>query len=369
MIRIGIAGVGAIAKAYIELIAQGKINGKLCAMSSRSLSNMQAIVEQYGLQDVTLYTDYSALLVSGKIDIVLICTPHELHPDMAVQAIAHGIHPLIEKPLGVNGGQAQRLLAAAQANPQICCGVLYCRRMSPAFRYVKGLIDQGKIGSLKRANWMVTNLYRTDAYHCSGDWRGTYRGEGGGVLMTQASHQLDLYLWLCGMPCRVHAFCRSVERKIEVENEAVIYMEFANGASGQFIASSHEFPGSNRLELSGDGGQIIVEDDSRVTCTLLKLSERQFNQTDESFFGPIPAERSETVFTPEDNRVQQAGIINDFITAATGGTPPVCPLNDAVASLLVINAAYLSAWNQQTVELPLNFVEYDNQFAQRCRGD
>lgn len=353
-LRLGIAGIGAIAEDYISLIAHGKIDAVLTALNSRNEAHMSSVVQKYALQDVSLFTDYHTMLESGTIDAVILCTPHDLHPDMAVQAIERGIHTLVEKPVGTCRSGAQKICDCLKRHPEICCGVLYCRRMSPVFRHVKDLVSQGILGKRKRANWIITNLYRTNAYHLSSPWRGTWKGEGGGVLMTQASHQLDLFLWLFGMPETVHGFCYSQERPVEVENDALLQMEFDDGATGQFIASSREFPGTNRLELIGDCAQIIVEDDTKLICRILKQPESSFSAASESKFGPIPYTETIKHFEESDNRVQQAEIINDFICAVQTGSKTVCTAEEAMQSLTVINAAYLSAWRGEAVALPMD---------------
>ena len=367
MLKVGIAGIGLIARDYIKLFASGKINGKLTALNSRSRENMENALAQENLSGVSLFTDYHAMLESGEIDAVIICTPHFQHPQMAIDALARGIHPLVEKPVGVFGGEADALTQVAAAHPELVTGVLYCRRMVETFQQAKKMIEQGAIGPLKRINWIMTTSYRTEAYHKSSPWRGTYEGEGGGVLMTQASHQLDLFLWLCGMmPERVHAFCYTgMEREIHTENDAMIQMEFPGGATGQFIASSREFPGTNRLELTGDMGQIIVENDSHLIYTALDLPEHVYAKTSEEFFGSIPHKRSEQTFPYADNKTCQAELINDFLAAIEQGETAICPVADAMKSLLVINAAYLSSWKQQTIEFPFDFAVFEAELKKR----
>ena len=356
MIRIGIAGIGAIAEEYIKLIVSGKVrSGKITAFSSRNKSHIEEVCTKYNLNDVEIFTDYEEMLNSGLIDMVMICTPHFLHPQMSVQAIKAGVNPLIEKPVGVFSDEVEDLIKALKENPQIKSGVLYCRRASKAFNKIHELIEEGKIGEIKRVNWLITNLYRTQAYHNSKSWRGSYKGEGGGLLMTQASHQLDLLLWLCPMPKIVHGFCYcGMERDIQVENDVTIQMEFENGGTGQFIASSREFPGTNRLEIIGNKGQIILNNDSELIFRELKQDEKIYSQNTDEFFGKIDYEETTLYFDDADNSIQQAGIINNFIESLEKGTKILCPVEEALKSLYVINAAYLSSWEKRGVEIPLD---------------
>lgn len=366
MLRIGIAGVGMIAQSYMTQVANGKIHGKVTALNSRNRANMEDALAKTGLTDVALYTDYHEMLESGKIDVVMICTPHYFHPQMAMDALARGIHPLVEKPVGVYSEEVQALAAELKKRPELRLGVLYCNRMKPLYRKVKEMVDAGAVGKLKRADWLITNLYRTAAYHKSSPWRGTYKSEGGGVLMNQASHQLDLYLWMTGLPQTVHAFCYyGMERDIEVENDAMVHMEFAGGATGQFIASSREFPGTNRLELIGDNGQIIVEDDCRLTYTKLDMPESVFSQTSEEIFGKIPCTTIKQEFPIEDAMNYLAEITNDFLGAVETGGQPFCTLEQAMRPLTVTNAAYLSSWQRKSIALPFDAQEFTKELQAR----
>ncbi len=366
MIRIGISGIGAIAQNYIELFSTGKIEGaKITALSSRNKENMEIVKEENSLKEVTLYTDYEELLKSGEIDAVIICTPHAQHPGMAVKAMENGIHVLIEKPIGSNINDVSALEAMVKLHPELTSGVLYCRRMSKACNKMKELVMNGAVGSLKRATWMITNLYRTDSYHKSSPWRGTYRGEGGGIMLTQASHQLDLFLWMTGIPRSVQGFCYlGMERNIEVENDVMLQMEFENGATGQFIASSREYPGTNRFELSGDAGQLIMEDDRRLIYRKLSKNESDYNKHTNQLYGSIVYETEEYEFDDFNNQVQQAGIINNFIEAVKTKKKAICSVEEAIASLWVINGAYLSSWEKKKIEIPFDPEEYQKKLSE-----
>lgn len=356
MIKIGIAGIGAIAEEYIKLIVSEKIkNGRITAFSSRNREHMEKICEKYNLKNIHIFTEYENMLTSGFIDMVIICTPHFLHPEMAIKAIKAGVHPLIEKPIGVYSDEVEELIKTLEENPNIKSGVLYCRRASKAFNKIHEIINNGKIGEIKRANWIITNLYRTQAYHDSKSWRGSYKGEGGGLLMTQASHQLDLLMWLCPMPKTVHGFCYcGMERDIQVENDVTIQMEFENGGTGQFIASSREFPGTNRLEIIGNKGQIILNNDYELIFRELKEDEKIYSKNTKEFFGKIDYEETKLYFDDADNSIQQTAIINNFIESLENNTKILCSVQEALKSLYLINAAYLSSWQKKDINLPFD---------------
>lgn len=369
MLRVGIAGIGSIARVYLGLFAEGKIpGGRVTALSSRSPDHLTSARDAFCAPDTALFTDYEAMLHSGLVDVVMICTPHNQHVPMALQALKAGVHPLIEKPLAVDADEARTLLAACRARPERTAGVLYCRRASAAYRQAKQLVQSGALGQLKRACWLITNLYRTPAYHASQPWRGSWKGEGGGLLLTQASHQLDLFTWLCGMPKEVTALCEfGAERAIQVENDVTLHLRWTDGATGQFIASSREFPGTNRLELSGSKGQLILENDRLFTLRRLSRDERDFAKSTTGYFGPIPFTKEQWTAPEEPNEVQQAGIVADFLAAVEDHRAPLCPVTDALESLLVTNATYLSAWRGGTVPVPPPPGAYAAELAKRTK--
>ena len=230
MLRIGIAGIGYIAETYIKLQAERKIKGcVICAICSRNREHMQEVQSRYKLDNAELYTDYGVMLDSGRIDAVLICTPHRMHIKMAREALDRGIHALVEKPVGVCIDEGEELLHTVHLHPELTAGVLYCRRTSKAYGELRRMISGGELGAIKRVNWLITNLYRTQAYH-----------------------RMDLLVWLMGMPGQVQGFCGyGIEREIEVENEVLLQMWYPGNTTVQFIASSREFPGTNRIEISG----------------------------------------------------------------------------------------------------------------------
>lgn len=364
MVRVGIAGIGFIAEEYIKLKTEEKITDcRICALCSRNKQHMLQVKKTYGLDQAMLFTEYNEMLDSGVIDAVLICTPHFFHIKMAEAALHRGIHVLIEKPVGVFGDEAESLLQTIRLYPELTAGVLYCRRTGNAYRELHGILSERKLGAIKRVNWQITNLYRTQAYHSSQPWKGTWRGEGGGLLLTQASHQLDLLVWLLGMPERLQAFCGyGLERDIEVENEVFIQMWYLERSTAQFIASSREFPGTNRLEISGSKGQIILEQDRSMTYRWLAMDEREYSRTTDEIYGSVPYTEEMKEFNDTDNRVQQAAIVNNFIQAVQGREKILCPVEEAAQSLNIINGAYLSSWKNKMVSFPLDMTLYRKEW-------
>jgi predicted dehydrogenase len=353
MIRLGIAGIGTIAHDYIGLIQDGRVTDvRIAALSSRNSFNLNQAMARHGLSGVQGFTDYAAMLASGLVDAVLICTPHQEHPGMARLALDHDLHILVEKPIGVDPADVRHLLEHLAKHPYLTGGVLYNRRQASAYQRIKQLMLEGAIGDLVRVTWLITNLYRTHAYYRTSPWRGTWAGEGGGLLMTQASHQLDLLLWLCGLPQSVQAFCRTVDREIDVENEAALFLQYPGNAWGQFIASARETPGTNRLEICGTKGQIVIENDSLVRVCTLAEDEREFARSATGSFVQPSQACEEFIHHDQDNRVQQAAAIQNFVDTIAGKASIACSLADAADSLAIIQAAYLSNWTGQEVSVP-----------------
>lgn len=364
MIRLGIAGIGTIANVYLNLIQAGQVQGvQISALSSRNPVNLDNAIKQHGLNGVACFTDYETMLDSGLIDAVLICTPHHEHPAMARLALRHNLHFLVDKPIGVDPCAVQDLLASMAAKPSLVGGVLYNRRQASAYQRIHRLLKSGELGELVRVTWVITNLYRTQAYYQSGSWRGTWAGEGGGLLMTQASHQLDLLQWLCGMPNSVKAKCRTIDRPIDVENEAVLLLEFPGQAWGHFIASARETPGSNHLEIACTKGTISLVNDSDLQVWRLTCDERDFARAAAEPFVQ-PSHSVERYFhNDQDNQIQQAAAIQNFIDTVTGKAAIACDLADAAQSLAIIQGAYLSDWTGQTVQIPFDADLFKSELA------
>ena len=259
---------------------------------------------------------------------------------------------LVEKPVGIFADEVAEILPVLAERPELVCGVMYNRRAAQAYRHVKNLVQSGELGELVRCSWIITNLYRTEAYYTSGAWRGTWQGEGGGLLMTQASHQLDLMQWICGMPVSVLARCSAIGRPIQVENEAELFLTYLNGAHGHFIASAHECPGTNLLEICGTRGRISVRDDSEVEIIRLEEDERTFARSCPSPFEQVSGTVERLTFDDRNNKAQQAATIQNFVAAAQGAGPIQCSLEEGLRSLQIIHGAYLSHWMGRTVTLP-----------------
>lgn len=367
MVRLGVVGLGAIAHDYIELICQGNVlDVSLTALCSREKAKLTQIIDHYPtLCNVSCYTKYEQMITSGQVDAVLICTPHGLHPAMTRQAVQAGLHVLTEKPVGISIEEVKSVLVQLRTHPELRCGVLFNRRSSRVYQYVRDLVLTGTLGELVRVTWLITNLYRTNVYYQSSPWRGSWSEEGGGLLMTQASHQLDLMQWICGMPNQVWSKCSTVGRPALTENEAELFFSYPNGANGQFIASAHECPGVNRFEICGTRGSVTVQDDTDVLVVCLNEDERSFAKASPSPFALVPHTKRSVRFEGEPNTVQQAATIQNFVNAIERSTPLQCPLEEGLRSLQIIHSAYVSQEIRQEIPIPVSEAKFQEFLARQ----
>ena len=349
-VRLGIIGLGNIGSAHAHCIASGNIKGlELTAVCD--INPQRLIVAQKIAPNAALYTSYDDLLESGLVDAVLIAVPHYLHPPVAIAAFRKGLHVLTEKPAGVYTLQVEEMNEAARQSGKVF-EIMFNQRTNPLYRKTRELVQGGRIGETKRLVYIITNWYRTQAYHNSGGWRGTWSGEGGGVLINQAPHNLDLWQWIFGMPMRLRAFCYTGKyHNIEVEDEAAIYAEYKNGATATFLTSTGECPGTNRLEIVGDRGKIVLEN-GKLRFWELAQSEREFCFEDTT--GSAIPEYTYQEFEPEEHDPAHAGILQNFTNAVLYGEELIAPGYDGINELTLSNAAYLSSWTDSWVDLPLN---------------
>lgn len=350
-LRFAVIGIGSMGSAHATALYQGKIeHAVLCAVCDTDPQRLEWAKTH--LCGVAQYDDYRALLAQHVADAVIIATPHYFHPIIAIDAFAAGMHVLSEKPAGVRVSDVYRMNEAAKASGH-AFGIMFNQRTNPLFAQARKLVQSGELGNIKRMEWTVTNWYRTQAYYDSGDWRATWGGEGGGVLLNQAPHNLDLWQWICGMPKSLYAHCAAGRyHHIEVEDDCTIVAVYENGATATFITSTGENPGTNRLEIIGEKGKIIVTD-GKLDFYKLSQSER-----DVCFSAPrsmseyIPFEK--ITYAQQSSQSEHLQILQNFTNHILYGETLIAPGYDGIFSLSLSNAAYLSAWQSRTVSLPLS---------------
>ena len=347
-VRIGVIGAGNMGSTHIKSILAGKIPGLcLCAAADRRESRwewLRGIVPE----NVDIYEEGSTLIADSGCDAVLIAVPHYQHPKLAIEAFAHGKHVMCEKPAGVYTKQVREMNSAARKSGLIF-GMMFNQRTNCIYREMQRIVNSGEMGNLRRVNWIITNWYRTDAYYASGGWRATWDGEGGGVLLNQCPHQLDLLQWICGLPCAVHAFCHNGKwHDIEVEDDVTAYLEFPGGATGVFVTTTADAPGTNRLEITLDYGKLVCED-GVLRRWRLSENERVFCHTAQGGFDKPPV--TEEIVQTDGQNPQHNGVLAAFTNRILYGTPLVAEGCEGIRGLLLSNAMHLSSWTGRTVVL------------------
>jgi predicted dehydrogenase len=270
---------------------------------------------------------------------------------------------LVEKPAGVYTKQVREMNEMAAKHPEVVFGLMFNQRTNPIYRKMRELISSGKYGQIRRTNWLITNWYRSQIYYDSGAWRATWAGEGGGVLLNQCPHQLDLWQWICGMPVKVHAHMKYGQwHDIEVEDDVTAYCEYENGATGVFITTTGDPCGSNRFEVQMDKGKLVAEDDT-LTLWELDMAEPEFSKVNQKPFASPKATKIELEI--EGENTQHVGVINAWGGAILRGEEMIAHGAEGINGLMLSNAMHLSSWLDQAVELPIDEDLYYEQLQKR----
>jgi predicted dehydrogenase len=356
-VRLGIIGLGNMGSGHADKILSGAVNHcELAAVCDPAPEKFARFANAKG------FTRSDELVRSGAVDAVLVATPHYDHTTIGIDALQHGLHVLVEKPVSVHKADAERLIAAHQ-NPKQIFAAMFNQRTDPYYQKVRDLIRHGELGPVRRVNWIITNWFRTEAYYKLGSWRATWAGEGGGVLLNQCPHNLDLFQWLFGMPHRVRGFCRFGRyHDIEVEDDVTAYFEYADGASAVFIASTGEAPGTNRLEVTAENGRLVFENDV-LSFTKNETPMSEFSRTATKAFA-TPA-TTESKFTFPNHGGQHVEVLQNFIDAILDGKPLVAPASEGIHSVELANAILYSSARNQTVDLPLDAAAYEKHLKEK----
>jgi predicted dehydrogenase len=377
-VRLGIIGFGQQGGMYASLIAKGMVPhmtvGAICDVDP---ARRELAATTY--PDAVVHDDYHALLASGQVDAVVTTVPHYLHPEVGIAALDAGVHVLVEKPVGVYTKQARELIDHAAATPDVAFGIMFNQRMNPLYQQLKAIVDSGEIGELRRSNWIITTWWRPQGYYDSSEWRATWGGEGGGVLVNQVPHQLDLWQWICGVPRSVHAkLGYGVGRDIAVENEVTAMVEYENGAVGTLVTSTNDIAGTDRLEILGSQGKIVVEDSTRATVTRLRKPEPELSagmdmaDVQRLFMGQVDLDTLYTTETIEHRSAwgeQHSAVLENFARHIVDGTPLMAPGADGIHGVRLANAMHLSSWTDREVPLDFDEDEYLGLLDDRIRTE
>ena len=352
-VRFGIVGCGNMGTGHARNIAAGKvINGTLAALCDNNPKKLEKVKEVYG-DSVKYFDDAETMFASGEVDCVIICVPHYDHPSLAIKALDNDINCIVEKPAGVYTLQVEEMMERAKKSDKVL-GIMFNQRTNPLFRMMKKMIAEGKIGEVKRTNWIITDWYRSQYYYDSGEWRATWVGEGGGVLYNQAPHQLDLFQWIVGMmPSKVHAHCHFGKwHNIEVEDDVTCYCEYPNGATGVFVTCTADAPGTNRFEVTGTRGTLVCEH-NKLYYTELKIDEREHCFSTDAGFKP-PEAYPTVEIESEEVYTGHYGICNNIANTILGLEEIYAPATDGICGVELANAMLLSTWIDGPVSLPID---------------
>jgi predicted dehydrogenase len=367
-IRLLAIGLGNMGNVHVKNCA-GSANIELAGICDNSQDLIDRSLAIAGT--IPVFTDFRKAMDELKPDAVLVATPHYSHPELAIEAFKRGIHVLVEKPIGVHAKDARRMVTAWQEAKKkkndLVFAAMFQQRTLGHWRKVKSLIDDGELGKLVRATWIITDWFRTQTYYDSGDWRATWSGEGGGVLLNQCPHNLDLYRWFFGLPSRVHGHCAIGKyHDIEVEDEVTAFFEYDNGMVGHFITSTGEAPGTNRLEIVGEHGKLVYENGELLfqrnrTSMLVHLREsKETFARPESWDIKIPFEPS-----PEaGHRI----VLENFAAAIQSGTPLIAPASDGIDAVMLGNAILYSSLEKKPVDMPMDEEAYALKLADLAKG-
>jgi len=346
--------MGNIGQHHANYLTGGKITGaELVAISDA----VPAKLEKYA--SLKRFGEGEALISSGLVDAVIIATPHYQHTSLGITALRQGLHVMVEKPISAHKADAERLIAAHAENPKLVFAGMFQLRAEPRYQKIQALIRNGELGSIVRVSWIMTDWFRTEAYYASGGWRATWRGEGGGVLLNQCLHNLDIMQWLLGMPARVRGFCQLGRfHDIEVEDNVTAYLEYHAAGTGTFVSSTGEAPGANRFEIAGTRGRLVLEND-KLMFTRNEVDMVQFSKTARLGFAKPEVWQVDIPFVNAAN--PHAILMQNFINAITQGEPLIAPGEEGIHSIELANVILYSSLTGQTIELPLNSQAYEQK--------
>ncbi len=362
-IRLGVIGIGNMGSEHCRSILSG-MTPELRLHAVADLREQRRAWAAENLPAGTgVFDSGSALIQRGGCDAVLIAAPHYAHEPLAIEALRAGLDVLCEKPMAVTARRAERMLAAARQSGRTLA-LMFNQRTNGVYRAIHEALSRGELGRIKRVQWTVTDWYRSQRYYDSGAWRATWRGEGGGVLLNQCPHQLDLLIWLCGMPAAVQARCFEGKwHRIEVEDDVTAFMEFEGGATGVFVASTGDYPGTNRLELSGEYGKLVCEN-GEACLWRIGASERELCFTTSDPWLKLPVRKS--VLPTDGDNPQHVGVMNAFAAHLLRGEPLIASAEDGLNAIRLSNAIHLSAWTGERVPLPADADRFEALLAERA---
>ncbi|PWU69492.1 Gfo/Idh/MocA family protein [Gracilibacillus dipsosauri] len=376
-VKLGVIGLGQQGNAYANFLQEGKIsNMELGAICDHDPQKRKLAEERY--PETPFYENYLDMLESKNVNAIVTCVPHYLHPEMGIEALKRDIHALLEKPAGVYTKQVREINEFAKQKPHLTYAIMFNQRTNKLYQKVKEIIDNGEIGKIRRTNWIITTWWRPQGYYDQGTWRATWDGEGGGVLVNQAPHQIDLIQWICGMPKKVYTKAQyGFQRDIPVEDDVTTIFDYGNGATGVFITCTHDVMGTDRLEILGDKGKIVVDNSKKVNIKRLLKPESEMSATmsmhevSEILRGDGPGAIYEEEMIEFDSMWggQHQAVLENFAANILDGTPLIAPGSDGIHGVELANAMHLSSWLNQEVSIPIDEDLYLEELTKRREAE
>jgi predicted dehydrogenase len=348
-VRFGIVGVGGMGSGHastmknieeVQLTAVSDVDRKVC----------DRVASEYGVKG---FTDYEDLVDSGLVDAIIVATPHYFHPPVSIYAMKRKIHVLSEKPIAVTVKEADEMVAAAKAN-KVKFAVMYQTRSTPEYQAARKLVNEGRLGAIYRT-MCVDSGFRSQAYYDSAAWRGTWKGEGGGVLINQAPHKIDVFMSLGGLPSKVLAWTNTRRHKIEVEDEASALLSYKNGAIGYYHTSTTEYPNTEYLELCGEKGKLVMYGD-KVRFWELEKPLQEFSDTTPQMWDQPNAQEVEVKL--EKRESGHGAIIRNLARSILYDEPLLSPGEEGLMSVEFINATIMSGKLGKPVKIPVDRKTY-----------
>jgi len=350
-VKLGIIGIGNMGSGHLKSLLEAKLPELTVTAVADRQESRRTWAKETLPKSVAIFEEGRDLIDSGACDAVLIAVPHYQHPELTIYALNKGLHVLCEKPAGVYTKQVREMNEAAKKSNRVFA-MMFNQRTNCIYRKMHELVTGGELGAIKRVNWIVTDWYRTQSYYDSGSWRATWDGEGGGVLLNQCPHNMDLLQWICGMPSKVRAFCHNGKwHDIEVEDDVTAYMEYPNGATGVFVTTTADAPGTNRFEVTLEMGKLVCED-NKLTLHKLSENERTFCKTAKGGFDT--PECTVTEVETDGLNEQHMGVMKAFANQILHKTPLVAEGVEGINGLTLSNAMHLSSWLEKEIELPFD---------------
>lgn len=362
MIRFGIIGLGSMGTNYLKWFEGEKIKNSIVTAVCDIDPVKENIINNIS-NKIVFFKNYTNLLKSDLVDAILIVTPHYEHPRIAISGLENGLHVMVEKPAGVYTKQIREMNSCASKHPDLKFSIMFNQRSNPLYKKLKQLIDERAIGNIRKVTWIITSWWRTQKYYDSSLWRATWWGEGGGILVNQAPHQLDLFQWIFGLPKSVYGFLKyGSYRNISVEDDVTAFFEFENGAMGTLITCTHDAIGSDRLEIQGNKGKIIIENSNKMTVKQMFETEDELNQKLDfkQMLSLTRGQASEKLFDeevfefPELWDIQHIDLMNNFVGSIESGEKLIAPGIEGLNAVILANAIHLSSWQNKEIIIPFD---------------